>query len=94
MAKVDDIDNLSPALPTSPRPLAQKLGTGFVPAIYHPERATEYLRFERFVRKTKISAQDALEYATRALWYRQTRAAAKLRKIEIISDPKYLGRAA
>jgi hypothetical protein len=44
----------SPSLPASPRPLAQSIGSGFMPVIYHPERTAEYTRFERIIRKTMM----------------------------------------
>jgi hypothetical protein len=69
--------------------------TGWVPVIHHPERtAAAYTRFERFPRKTKLTADEALVYAARVLWYRERRAADKRRRLEAISHPRYEGRAA
>jgi len=65
-------------------PIAQPLGSGWVPAIYHPERIPEYLRFERFPRKAKLTGTEALRYAGRVLWYRQRRENEKRRKLEIL----------
>jgi hypothetical protein len=86
----------SPALPASPRPLAQSIGSGFVPVIYHPERNAEYTRFERIrgLRKAKATPAEALAYAERALHYRTIRANEKRRHIEAIEHPHYFLEAA
>jgi hypothetical protein len=81
-------------LPTRPLPLAQPIGTGWIPAIYHAERSTEYTRFERFQRKAKLTADEALRYAAHTIHFRQIRKADKRRKIEAISDPRWLAIAA
>jgi len=80
--------------PVGPFPLAQPIGTGWMPVIYHSARAAEYLRFERFPRKTKPTAVEALTYATRALWYRQRRAADKRRRIEAMTHSPFALQAA
>jgi hypothetical protein len=83
--------------PTRPLPLAQPFHGGFMPVIYHPERTTEWLRFERFPRKTKATGVEAFAYAARVIWWRQRREADKRRRIEAI-DPRAIaaveGRAA
>ena len=84
----------SPPLPARPLPVVCRAGAGFVPAIYHPERATEYLRFERFPRKTKLTAEAALEYAAKALWYRRRKETEMRRRFEATVSPHWLGRAA
>jgi hypothetical protein len=68
-------------------PIAQPAGSGWVPVIYHPERKAEYLRFERFPRKAKLTGTEALRYAGRVLNYRQTRENEKRRRLEAI-DPR------
>jgi hypothetical protein len=77
-------------LPASPRPLAQSIGSGFMPVIYHPERTAEYLRFERIIRKAKATPEAALAYAERVLWYRARRAAEKRRHLEATVHPRFL----
>ena len=86
-----------PAAPSQqPRmwPFAVAVGSGFVPFIHHPERPTPWLRVERFPRKAKATAGEALQYAQRVVWYRQMRAAEKRRRLEAISHPRHEGRAA
>jgi hypothetical protein len=80
----------NPALPTRPMPIAQLLGSGWMPAIYYPDRTVEYLRFERFPRKAKATSTEALLYAGRVLWYREHRAAEKRRRLEATVHPHYL----
>jgi hypothetical protein len=77
-------------------PLAQPIGSGWMPVIYHPTRIAEYLRFERFPRKAKVTGAEAMAYAERVVWYRECRAAEKRRRIEALSHPRftYVGRAA
>ena len=75
-------------------PFVIQVGTGFVPFIHHPDRATPHLRIERFHRKAKASYAEALDYAQRVVWYRQRREAEKRRRIEAISHPRHEGRAA
>jgi hypothetical protein len=79
-----------------PLPLAQPIGTGWIPVIYRPDRAAEYLRFERFIRKTKATGEEACAYAAQVIWHRQRRAAEKRRRLEALSHPRYeqTGRAA
>jgi len=72
-------------------PLAQPIGSGWwCPTIYHPERTAEYLRFCRFRRKAKATAEEALRYAERALFYQERRKADKCRKLEALSHPRYV----
>jgi hypothetical protein len=79
---------LSP--PTRPLPLAQPYRDGWwIPVIYHPERTTEWLRFRRFLRKAKATAEEANTYAFRVLWHQQRRAADKRRKLEAIQHPRF-----
>ena len=75
-------------------PFVIQVGSGFVPYIHHPGRATPHLRVERFRRKAKATAGEALRYTQRVIWYRQMRAAEKRRRLEAISHPRHEGRAA
>jgi hypothetical protein len=82
-----------PAAPSpQPRmwPFAVPVGSGFVPFIHHPERPTPWLRVERFPRKAKATAGEALHYAQRVVWYRQMRAAEKRRRLEATVHPRYI----
>lgn len=83
-------DGLRPALPTRPLPLAQAIGTGFVPTIYHPERTAEYTRFERLIRKAKTTPAEALIHAERVIHYRHVRASEKRRRAELRSPQWFL----
>jgi hypothetical protein len=65
-------------------PLAQPIGSGWMPVIYHPARIAEYLRFERFPRKAKATGEEALAYAARVLWWRNRREREKRRRLEIL----------
>jgi len=85
---------MNKTIPTGPTPVACRVGKAFVPVIFHPDRGPEYLRWERYPRKAKASADEALAYAARVLWYRQMRAAEKRRRLEAISHPRHEGRAA
>jgi hypothetical protein len=80
-------------LPTRPLPVAGRIRNAFIPAIYDPTIATEWLRFERFPRKAKATGEEALAYAARVLWHRNRRATEKSRHIEAVSHPRF-GRAA
>ena len=60
-----------------------------MPVIYHPERVPEYLRFERFIHKTKATGEAALTYATRVIWYRQLREESKRYRIQATAHPRY-----
>jgi hypothetical protein len=75
------------ALPTRPMPVAGRIGTAFIPAIYDPTVKTEWLRFKRFPRKAKASGDEAIAYAARVLWWRQRQEAEKRRRVEAI-DPR------
>ena len=77
-------------------PTAWPVGTGWMPVIYHPDRPTTYLQYERFPRKAKATATEAITYAIRVVWYREIRAAEKRRRLEAISHPRHWmdGRAA
>ncbi len=79
-------------IPTGPTPVACRVGNGFVPVIFHPDRGPE-----RLPRKAKSNPDEALAYAARVIWYRQMRAAEKRRRLEAISHRRYwqdAGRAA
>jgi hypothetical protein len=78
------------ALPTRPMPVAGRIGTGFVPAIYHPERTAEWLRFERFPRKAKATGAEAVAYATKVLAWREHFAAYKRQRREATAHPRWL----
>jgi hypothetical protein len=71
-------------------PFVIQVGSGFVPFIHHPERPTPWLRVERFPRKAKATAGEALQYAQRVVWYRQMRAAEKRRRLEATVHPRYI----
>jgi hypothetical protein len=71
----------------TPHPFVIRVGTGFVPYIYHPDRAAPYLQVERFRRKAKLTADAALSYAQRTIWHRQRRENEKRRRREAI-DPR------
>jgi hypothetical protein len=75
-------------------PIAQPVGTGWMPVIYHPGRKTEYLRFERFPRKAKLTGTEALRHAGRVLWYRERRENEKRRRREAVDHPHYFMQAA
>jgi hypothetical protein len=77
-----------------PTPVACRVGNGFVPVIFHPDRVPEYVRWERHPRKAKSNPDEALAYAARVIWYRQMRAAEKRRRLEAISHPRYFVEAA
>jgi hypothetical protein len=65
-----------------------------MPAIYHPERKAEYLRFERFPRKAKLTGAEALRYAAHTIHYRQIRDNEKRRRREAVDHPHYFLQAA
>jgi hypothetical protein len=75
-----------------PMPVACRVGNGFVPVIYHPDRGPEYVRWARYPRKAKATAEEAITYAARVIWYRQMRAAEKRRRLEATVHPRYLRR--
>lgn len=56
--------------PIQPMPVASRVGTGFVPVIYHPDHGPE-----RLPRKAKSNADEAITYAARVIWHRKQRAA-------------------
>ena len=72
-----------------PLPLAQPIGTGWMPVIYHAERKVDWLQFERFPRKVNATGAEALAHATRVIWYRGRRAADKRRRLDAITHPRY-----
>jgi hypothetical protein len=74
---------------TGPTPVVHRVGNAFVPVIYHPDRDAEYLRNERYPRKAKASAVEAIEYARRVIHYRRIRAAEKRRRLEALSHPRF-----
>jgi hypothetical protein len=75
------------ALPVRPLPVVFRLGSAYIPMIYHGDCKTEWLRWERFPRMAKLTAGAALSYAQRVIWYRQRRENEKRRRIEAI-DPR------
>jgi hypothetical protein len=77
----------SPALPTTPRAIAQSVGSGFVPTIYHPEGKSEATRFERLLRKAKATPEAALRHAERVIHFRMIRTNEAKRRLAAISDP-------
>jgi hypothetical protein len=74
-------------LPTRPLPIAQPFFGGWMPVIYDGSIKTEWLRWERFPRKSKATAGEALAYAARVIWWRQKRENEKRRRVEAI-DPR------
>ena len=90
MAQATDSPTTTLPLPNRLMPLAQPLGSGWMPVIYHPTRTVEYLRFARYPRKTKASADEALAYAARVIWYRTIRANEKRRRLEATVHPRFL----
>jgi hypothetical protein len=44
-------------------PISLRAGRGFLPAIYHEDRTAEYTKWERFPRKVKATAIEAIDYA-------------------------------
>jgi len=76
---------MSAARPARPYAMAQAIGSGFMPVIFHPER-TVY-RFECKRRKIKATPEAAIQYAERVLWWRQLRDNAKRRRREATADP-------
>lgn len=81
--------NSDSAFPATPR--VQSVGTGFMPVIYHPNRpGPDYVRFERFPRKVKLSPEDALRHAEHVIHYRQIKKAALRRRHELMESPYFL----
>jgi hypothetical protein len=76
---------MSPALPATPRVLAQSVGSGFVPVIYHPGN-----RLERLPRNAKTTPEAALRYAERRLYFSQLRTNEARRRLAAVSDPFWL----
>ncbi len=74
-------------LPTTPRAIAQSVGTGFMPVIYRSDGKTEAQRFERLPRKTKLTPEAALRHAELVIWYRQIRTNEAKRRLAAISNP-------
>jgi hypothetical protein len=70
------------------KPIARVVGTGYMPIVYYPERREEWMRAERFPRKVKATADEALEYATRTIWYRQMRELTSMRRLQAIVRPE------
>jgi hypothetical protein len=81
MSQAIDAIAMSPALPASPRVLAQSVGSGFVPCIY------ENGHIKRLLRKAKSSPEAALRYAERRLYFGQLRTNEARRRLARISDP-------
>ena len=75
------------ALPVRPLPVVARLGSAYIPMIYHGDCKTEWLRWERFRRKAKANPDDAIAYAERVIWYRQRRENEKRPRREAI-DPR------
>src|SRR5258707_5737093 len=65
-----------------PMPVACRVGSGFVPVIFHPDRGPE-----RHPRKAKANPDEAIAYAARVLRYRQIRTNETRRRLAAISDP-------
>ncbi len=72
-------------IPTGPTPIACRVGMGFVPVIYHPDRG-----LERLPRKAKATPDEAIAYAARVIWYRKIRTNEARRRLAAISDPWWL----
>jgi len=68
-----------------PMPVASRVGNGFVPVIFHPDRGPE-----RLPRKAKATPDEAITYAARVIWYRQIRTNEARRRLAAISDPWWL----
>jgi hypothetical protein len=75
---------MSPALPATPRVLAQAVGSGYVPCVY------EDGRINRLPRKAKSTPAAALRYAERRLYFSQLRTNEARRRLAAISDPFWL----
>ena len=65
-----------------PMPVACRVGNGFVPVIFHPDRGPE-----RLPRKAKATPDEAIAYAARVIWYRKIRTNEARRRLAAISDP-------
>jgi hypothetical protein len=68
--------------------------SGWIPVIDHPDRTTPYVREERFPRKVKATAIEAIEYARRTIHYRQIRKNEKRRHREAVDHPRFFLQAA
>jgi hypothetical protein len=79
------MSNASPLIP-----LVLSVPGGYVPAIDHVDRKAGFTRVERFPRKAKATAQEALDYAAHVVWRRQTTANELRRRLEILSHPPWL----
>jgi hypothetical protein len=84
MSQAIDAITASPALPATPRVLAQSVGSGFVPCIYLAGR------IERLPRKATSTPEAALRYAERRLCFSQLRTNEARRRLAAISDPFWL----
>ncbi len=69
---------------TGPTPVAQRIGKGFIPVVYDPDRGPQ-----RYPRKAKATLAEAIEYARRTIHYRRVRANEKGRRIEALEHPRF-----
>jgi hypothetical protein len=90
MTQADSASTTSLPFPTRAMPIAQPVGSGWLPVIYHPERTVEHLRFERFPRKAKATGTEALRYAGRVLAWREHFEGFKRRRREATVHPRFL----
>ena len=93
MAQAESASTTTLPFPARPMPIAQPVGTGWMPVIYHPGRP-EYVTFERFPRKAKATGTEALRYAGRVLAWREHFAGFKRRRREATMHPRYFSEAA
>jgi hypothetical protein len=85
--EADDLIAWYAEIALRPLPVVARLGSAYIPMIYHGDCKTEWLRWERFRRKAKANPDDAIAYAARVIWYRQRRENEKRRRVEAI-DPR------
>jgi hypothetical protein len=91
LSQATDSLSPSPALPASPRAIAQSVGSGFMPVIYRPDGKTEAQRFERLPHKTKLTPEAALRHAERVIYFSQLRTNEAKRRFAATSDPWWVG---
>jgi hypothetical protein len=74
---------MSARLPsTGPIPVAERAGRGFIPVLFHPTCGAE-----RYPRKAKLNADEAIAYARRVIAFRKIRTNEAKRRLAAISDP-------
>lgn len=89
---VTDSRSTSPELPTTPRPIARQIApNAFIPVIYRPSNRTEWERFQPYPRKAKTTADAALRYAQRRIYFEQLRTNEARRRLAAISGSHWLG---